>query len=208
MDGIRGYANRFPPDAVAMPARVSLRWPDADSAMHRHWAAAGLVTETQRCFRPLVGLATRPVGASVRRARAADLDVVAAPGGGSRVLTPFAVDAPAEPSGGVRTSTRPVFVVERDGEVLGYATCQVGPTADVAPGRRRTPGRTVHLTAVELRPDAYGAGALLVAGLAADLGRRGVTGCSVDVVPGDLVARRFWAAQGFRPVWRNYVAAA
>lgn len=213
VDGIRGFVRRLPGQDGCLRTRVSLRWPEADTGMHPHWARAGLVVEGVRGFRSLAGLRSGSAGVTVRRARPADVEAIAGrcgDGPRSPVLTPFTREVPPGPfveaAVRARVPTRPVFVVERDGEVLGYAMCRVGATADAAPGRRSSAGRTVHLVSVGLREDAHGAGPVLVAGIAADLARRGVVGCSAEYVPADPVARRFWTALGLRPVWRHYAA--
>jgi ribosomal protein S18 acetylase RimI-like enzyme len=102
----------------------------------------------------------------------------------------------------------PVFVIERDRTVVGYAVCRVVDIPDAGQGPALPPGRFAHFLSVGVREDIRGSGAggALVRTAADALAREGASRISAAFVPANALASRFWTALGFRPVWHYYSA--
>jgi GNAT superfamily N-acetyltransferase len=83
----------------------------------------------------------------------------------------------------------PVLVVERDGEVVGFAL--VGPAED--------PAGAGELYAINVDPDHWGTGAgrALLAAAEAELARLGYAEAVLWVLPGNQRARRFYQIAGW-----------
>ena len=198
--------------------QLFLRWPDADTAMHRHWEQAGLQVDALWCTRPLGEIPGSPAPDILARP--------ARPGDAERVgelaveevrfhlpLTQFTRDVPVvrpHVEAAVREPTpdRPVFVAERAGEVVGYAVCRVVDTPDDGLVRPAPPGRTGHFLSVGVRADARGAGAgrAIVRAAARHLAGLGVQRYSAAFLPTNPLASAFWTGRGFRPLWRYWAA--
>jgi ribosomal protein S18 acetylase RimI-like enzyme len=142
-----------------------------------------------------------PVGATIRRARPADiellLDVVGAIGE-HQVGPPVWSGLPAPEWEEMRDDwlefledeTAVILVAERDGAALGYAAFHAGEHPGVA-----------HLPVAGTRPDIRGAGigAALVERALHEAHRGGFETVELDWRSTNLLASRFWPRRGFRP---------
>lgn len=194
-----------------------LTWPSRDAEAARPLIAHG--------FTPLTSLAVRvgtpntgptPPGTTIRRATAADLEVVLALEMAELRYSALVGAAIVRPDAELvkrAALTRhvdqgdPIWLAEREGVVAGVAHCRLlDVTAGGLTGTRLRPGRWGYVNCVSVAAECRGSGVgrELMAVAHHELHRRGATGTFLYYNPPNPLASVFWARQGYRPLWTSW----
>jgi GNAT superfamily N-acetyltransferase len=187
-------------------------WPSRDIRATRAFLSHGLV--------PLSTLAVRtgpvvpsPGTLTVRRARAADLDVMLglamaeleySASVGSTTLRPGSRQIKQAALTRHLTQGDPVFLAERDGIAVALAECWFSDSTAGSWSETRLPhGRWGYINSLSVAPDARGTGVgrEMMSVVHRELARGGAEGTFLYFNPPNPLSSVFWARQGYRPLW-------